>query len=182
MTYPVFASGDVLNASDMNAVGLWLVKSQTIGTAVATVTVTDAFSATYDAYKIVVTDGVSSTDGRLRIALGATTTGYYWGLVGGRYDNGGSVSVGGANAAIWDYVGIGSTTGLSAAIEIINPYLAKRTTFTSLFTDSGTGGGNIAGPSSGMLNNSTSYTSFILSPASGTLTGGTITVYGYRRG
>ena len=55
MTYPVFATGDVLNASDMNAVGLWLVKTQTIGSGVGSVAVTGAFSADYDNYKIIVT-------------------------------------------------------------------------------------------------------------------------------
>ncbi len=48
MTYPSFSAGDILTAADMNAVGLWLVKTQTVGTAVASVTVTDAFSSTYD--------------------------------------------------------------------------------------------------------------------------------------
>jgi hypothetical protein len=180
MSYPVFVSGEVLNASDMNAVGLWLVKQQTIGSAVANVTVSDCFNADYDAYKIVVTGGVG-TDGRLKLQMGSTTTGYYWGLVGGRYDGGGSVSVGGANAANWEYVGIGSSTGLSAMIELNSPFLAKRTTFTSVFTDPGTGGGNVAGPSSGMITNTLTYTSFVLIPASGTFTGGTISVYGYKK-
>jgi hypothetical protein len=165
----------------MNKIGLWLVKSETIGSAVSSVTVSDAFSTDYDAYKIVVTDGVSSANTRLGITLGATATGYYWGLTTSRYDNLGNASIGGGNAALWDYVGMASTTGLSATIEILNPFLAKRTTYTSLWTDSQTGGGNSAGPSSGMLNNTTSYTSFVLAPSTGTLTGGSINVYGYRK-
>jgi hypothetical protein len=32
----------------------------------------------------------------------------------------------------------------------------------------------------GFLNNTTSYTAFTFTPSSGTLTGGTIRVYGYR--
>jgi len=48
MTYPSFTSGDILTAADMNAVGLWLVKTQTVGTAVSSVQVTGAFSSTYD--------------------------------------------------------------------------------------------------------------------------------------
>ncbi len=77
MSYPVFATGDVLNASDMNAVGLWLVKSQTIGTGVSSVTVTGAFSANYDRYKITVSGGVASTPLDIRLTLGSTATGYY---------------------------------------------------------------------------------------------------------
>ena len=61
MTYPVFASGDVLNASDMNAVGMWLVKTQTIGTAVSSVQVTNAFSTNYRNYLILLDGGVGST-------------------------------------------------------------------------------------------------------------------------
>ena len=61
MSYPVFASGDVLNASDMNGVGLWLVKTQVIGTAVSSVTVTSAFTTDYDQYMITVTGGTFNT-------------------------------------------------------------------------------------------------------------------------
>jgi len=46
MTFPVFASGDVLNASDMNGVGLWLVKTQAVGSGVASVTVTGHLAPT----------------------------------------------------------------------------------------------------------------------------------------
>jgi hypothetical protein len=39
---------------------LTLIKTQTIGTAVSSVTVTGAFSTTYDNYKIIVSGGVAS--------------------------------------------------------------------------------------------------------------------------
>jgi hypothetical protein len=35
------------------------------------------------------------------------------------------------------------------------------------------------GTVSGMLNNTTSYTAFTITPSSGTMTGGTVRVYGY---
>jgi hypothetical protein len=38
-----------------------------------------------------------------------------------------------------------------------------------------------AGAGGGILNNSTSYTAFTITPASGTYTGGTIYVYGYKK-
>jgi hypothetical protein len=51
MTYP-WASGEVLTAADLNAyAGLILVKTQTIGTAVSSVTVTGAFSSTFQNYR-----------------------------------------------------------------------------------------------------------------------------------
>jgi len=54
MSFPSFASGEVLTAADMNAVGLWLVKTQTVGTGVPSVVVTDAFSANYDNYLVTI--------------------------------------------------------------------------------------------------------------------------------
>jgi hypothetical protein len=39
-TPPDFSSGAVLTAAQMNSVGLWLVKTQTVGTTVSSVAVT----------------------------------------------------------------------------------------------------------------------------------------------
>ena len=75
MGYPDFAPGDVLTAADMDAVGLWLVKTQTVGTGVSSVTVTGAFSSTYDNYFVTYTGGTGSTQTPLRIQMGSTTTG-----------------------------------------------------------------------------------------------------------
>jgi hypothetical protein len=52
MTFPVFASGDVLNASDMNAVGKWLVASGSVGTSTTRI-IDNVFSSTYENYHIV---------------------------------------------------------------------------------------------------------------------------------
>ena len=51
------------------ASGLTLVKAQTIGTTVSSVTVTDAFSATFDNYKIIISDGVGSTNSGIKGSL-----------------------------------------------------------------------------------------------------------------
>lgn len=51
MTYPVFATGDVLNASDMNAVGLWQAGSGSFSAA-ASFDVT-GFSADYSYYRLI---------------------------------------------------------------------------------------------------------------------------------
>jgi hypothetical protein len=76
----VLAEGQFAYLEDTNAVqyydgaafqavgassGLTLVKSQVIGTTVSTVTVTNAFSATYNTYKIVINGGVGSTSENL---------------------------------------------------------------------------------------------------------------------
>jgi hypothetical protein len=177
MTYPVFASGDVLNASDMNGVGLWLVKSQAVGTGVSSVTVTGAFSADYDNYRIIISGGVASATTVLQTQLGATATGYYYGGDARTYA-GVTLNVQGANVTNW-YAGEGGVNTLEMDIIIKNPFTAKNTTYTGQFGNARTDGYWLA--MGGYLANTTSYTAFTITPSGGaTLTGGTIRVYGYR--
>jgi hypothetical protein len=181
MPVPDFSPGEVLTAAAMDSIGLWLVKTQTVGATVSSVTVTDAFSADYDYYKITYTDGVGSTQTTIRTALGSTATGYYWAGVIGRYDNVGSIGFGSSNAANWDATGFTDTNGNLYEIELSMPFLTRKTGIQAWHWDTRTGGGTGYGFVGGHLNNTTSYTSFTLSPASGTITGGTIRVYGFRR-
>ena len=155
--------------------GLSLISTTTIGTTVASVTVSSAFSATYDAYKIVVSGGSASASGVLRLTLGATATGYYAGIFDVSYAAGSGLT-GQANTAFWLF-GVGETNGLSAIGDISLPFASDQTSFTSsstaLLTTQYTRIAN------GYLNDTTSYTAFTLTPSPGTLTGGTIRVYGY---
>lgn len=175
-TPPTFSSGAVLTAAQMNSVGMWLIKTQTIGNAVASVTVTDAFSADYDNYLITVSGGSNNISGSaLFMRLGATVTGYYWSLSYTTY-NTTPAATGGSNVANWEYIGSAQTTGLNAVTELNSPFLSKGTSIRSSIANSIFYAGNQAG----YLNNSTSYTSFILGTSVGTMTGGTIRVYGLR--
>lgn len=177
MSFPNFTANDVLTADDMNAVGLWLIKTQTIGAGVPNVTVTDAFSADYDAYKITVTGGVASAGGGLELQLGSTTTGYYLAVMGVTYSTVAATVGADNNAARWTSVGSINTSSLSMNIELTNPFLTENTfIFGQGLTGSATGR-----MICGVLSNTTSYTGFTLF-ASGvlTMTGGTIRVYGYR--
>jgi hypothetical protein len=180
MPVPDFSPGEVLTAAAMDSIGLWLVKSQTVGTAVTSVTVNDAFSATYDYYKITYTNGVGSTQQTIRTTLGSTATGYYWGGVIGRYDNLGAIGFGSSNAANWEATGFTDTNGNLYEIELSMPFLTRKTGIQAWHWDTRTGGGTGYGFVGGHLNNTTSYTSFTLTAAAGTMTGGTIRVYGYR--
>ena len=76
-TPPDFSSGAVLTAAQMNSVGLWLVKTQVVGNAVASVAVTSAFSSDYDSYRIIYSGGSQSIAGEMRMTLGATAANYY---------------------------------------------------------------------------------------------------------
>jgi hypothetical protein len=157
--------------------GLVLIKTQTIGTTVASVEVTGAFSSTYDTYKITVTGGVGSTSAGFRLQLGATTTGYYSVSHQIYYSNATTEYASQSNAAFFQSFGDVKTTTLSASAEIGAPNLAKLTTFNAPIMSVGTTG--VGGFSGGFLNDSTQYTAFTISPSAGTLTGGIIRVYGY---
>jgi len=81
MGFPVFASGDVLNASDMNAVGLWRVATGSFSAASSFDVI--GFSSDYRYYKLVYSaqrvDTVGNTIFYAQLFDGATarTTGYY---------------------------------------------------------------------------------------------------------
>jgi hypothetical protein len=179
MSFPVFASGDVLNASDMNAVSGWLVKTQTVGTGVSSVSVTGAFSADYDNYRIIYDGGTSTINGSLSLQLAGAATGYYFAVVYNQYTVATALGIGQANVSSYVEAGRMSTQRNSMNIEVFNPFLAAQTGFRSASTDYFTSGFVVTG--GGMLNNTTSYTGFtVLTTGGATLTGGTIRVYGYR--
>jgi hypothetical protein len=177
MTFPVFASGDVLNASDMNGVGLWLVKSQAVGSGVSSVVVTGAFSADYDNYRIIYAGGVSSASvTNISLKLGASATGYYSSTFFAGVGSATVANAGVNNGAVWTYGGLATTTSTSMDFDLMNPFLAKTTVFANgTYTDTAT-----FGTTNGVHSVATSYTEFTIAPGSGTLTGGTIRVYGYR--
>jgi len=159
--------------------GLTLITAQTIGSAVSSVTVSSAFSATYDNYKIIISGGVGSTNGVILMTLGSTSAGYYWGLQGADFSGTGSAQGNGAaNTSSWRAGGFATTT-FSMSTEIMSPNLAKVTAFTSSYMQGLTSTSGVMGILGGYLNDSTQYTAFTLTPNTGTLTGGTIRVYGY---
>lgn len=193
MSFPVFATGDILAASDMNAVGLWKITGATatftggtagsvsngtvtIGTTNTAVTVNNAFSADYDNYLIFIAGGVSSATNVLRMTLGAAATGYYYGGKGRTYAAA-DINTEGSNVAFW-YAGEGSVNSLSAVIDVRSPFLAKNTLFSTHIDAARTDGYHLN--VGGYLANTTSYTAFTITCSAGSITGGTIRVYGYR--
>jgi hypothetical protein len=177
MPVPDFSPGEVLTAAAMDSIGLWLVKTQTVGTTVPSVTVTGAFSANFDNYLVTYTGGVASTSNQLRIRMGATNSGYYSQTIYALYNSGtGPISnVPDNNAAQWSFVGRASTNFTYMQMNLLTPFLTTRT-FMNTF---GISSGDMAA-TAGFLDNATSYTAFDIICSTGTLTGGTIRVYGYR--
>jgi hypothetical protein len=160
------------------ASGLTLIKTQTIGSAVSSVTVTDAFSSTYDSYLIVINGGVASTLANLGLQLGSTTTGYYAAGVVYNYSNAGATAASNDNTASWTRAGSGNSNSISFYNALQDPFLSKNTKVQTSFAT--TQADSQAGFFNGYLGNTTSYTAFTITPSTGTLTGGTIRVYGYQ--
>ena len=158
----------------VGASGLVLVKSETVGSAVASVTVSNAFNATYNAYKIIATDVAASGNGILQFAFTGLTTGYYGSLIYASFAAGSVGGLGFNNVSSWTYSGGMDSAKLYCSIECIDPFLAKPTSFVAQFTDN-----NNSGSMVGKQTSNTSATGFTITPSTGTITGGTIKVYGY---
>ena len=186
MPLTTYTSGEVLTAASLNANlsfaasspagGMTLISATTIGSAVSSVTVSSAFSSTYDAYKVIISGGVgSSGNAQLFLTLGATATDYEWAylLVNSAARVGDSSTTG-------TYIPVGeiNTNILQGSMEIVNPNLAKYT-YVNSSMGYNTTNSNSRAALTGLLKNTTAYTAFTLTASSGTLTGGTIRVYGY---
>jgi len=178
MGFP-YSSGDVLTAADLNASsGLVFIKSVTVGSAVSSVTVTNAFNSTFENYRIVYTGiDCSAGDTFLRLQLGASSTTYYGCFVAANYTTGGQ-TVYTRNNATHAYIGVTSQNNDTMSMFDVNqPFSAGRTHMQ------GVGFGYTTSYFFAMEHaTSTSYSDFTLSPNSGTLTSGTIRVYGYNNG
>jgi hypothetical protein len=153
--------------------GLRLVKKQTIGSAVSSVTVTNAFSATYDNYKIIISGGVGSSNTNVNLKIGAATSGYKYNLWYAPY-GGSHTGATTASASNLPYMGYATTSGINMNADIIAPFLSKITVTTGYYISV-----NEAGVFQGILNNTTSYTDFTIDVGGFNMTGGTIYVYGY---
>jgi len=169
-TPPSFTSGEVLTAAQMNAVGMWLIKTQAVAAGGTSFTVTSVFSSDYRNYRVVF-DNIGGTAGnsaffQINGSTGSTYTS------NGRYMSSGA----NADAQIVDtgfWLGI-MGTAFSGSIDLYRPNLVAATTATCL-TSSSTFTNIVAGYDS----NAAASTGFTLRLAAGTLTAGSVSVYGY---
>jgi hypothetical protein len=184
----VGANATVLTADSSTATGLkWaaaggggavaVIKAQTIGSAVSSVTLTNAFSTTYDNYRVIVSGTTSSAASgcAFRITLGSANTLYYYAGVFTSYNS--TVSgLGGANVGFW-LAGSLDIVSTNLAMDIYQPFLTSRTYMTANNTFNNGRGGGVWGAQ----DSATSFTDLTLTAESGTLTGGTVYVYGYAK-
>jgi hypothetical protein len=184
MAIKTFTTGEVLTAADTNTYlansGLVFVKSQTVGSGVASVTVSDAFSATYDNYQIIWSGGTQSIRTAITFKLGASVTGYNGVLIYATPATPTILAATDSNAAFFTYGGGGDTSASNCNIQLLNPFIAQFTTFSASVVY-GTSSG-VCGTYQGRHGVATSYSGFTIAPFTGTMTGGTVTVYGYRKG
>ena len=186
MAIKTFTTGEVLTAADTNTYlansGLVFVKQQTVGSGVSSVIVDSAFNSTYDNYLIYVNAVQCSVANdsflvQLRTGTSTSITNYYFALIYSTYT--GSTNVASQNnGASWNNVGrgLGVNDAVSFCFNVNGPFLSAKTSMSGTAT-----GSDLTGANSGYHSPTTSYDQFVVSLNSGAMTGGTITVYGYRK-
>lgn len=159
--------------------GLRFIKKQAVGTAVSSVSVTGAFSSTFEDYKILYIGGASSdTSPFLYMTLNGISgntyfsSGYYQSLISA------PITPFNFPTTTQNYVAAMANIRSRIDIDVSNPFTATPTSFNSRWTNYDSIS-STTGISGGVNVSSTSATAFTLAPASGTITGGTIYVYGY---
>ncbi len=179
MAIKTFTAGEVLTAADTNTYltnsGLVYIKEQAVPASGSSFTVTSAFSATYDNYRIVFTNIGGTTDMSAYITIGGSTGSTY--ASGGRYipysaTASGEVKTNANAQGVW--IGINGA-GFSGEIDVFSPFTATSTNFVGL-TSCFNCGNYVAGHDT----NAASSTAFTIT-ISGTLTAGICTVFGYRK-
>ena len=163
----------------LGSAGLTLIKAQTVGTGVSSVSVTDAFSSTYDNYRITWTNGtVGTNNSDLRLSLNGITTSYENSWL--KLDTRSATVVNGwtgSGSSYWLVTqGMGTNSPL-LSVDIYQPYLSNYKYFNGWSFGSYN---NWPEWISGIVYSSASATGFTVTGAGTTLTGGTIRVYGYK--
>ena len=187
MAIKTFASGEILTASDTNTylanAGLVYITSTTVGSAVSSVTVSNCFSSTYDNYMISIAGIVGASAANALTAQftasgTASTTGYYGNTF--YISTGAAGSLTNAtfsNGAFLEVMSLGNSTGgTSGVFQIQSPNRAAFTTVQFTNTDA-----SYWRTGSFVHQVATAYDGIKISTYGITMTGGTITVYGYRK-
>lgn len=185
MAFPTFTAGDILNASDMNAVGLWKIASATL-TGQNSVSFNNCFSSTYTNYLIVV-NGNSCSAGAISIYMrmragGTDRTGaqYYEGEVGRYSDGSGAETNAAATNLGWNVGYFGTTSiGWGGSFDVYTPNLNQRTYYAGRYSYlvPGKYGTRHSG---GAYDAATIDDGFTLYAATAATWTGSVVVYGYR--
>ena len=174
------ALGDAIDATVFGLPGSGLVKinETTVGTTVTSVTISSVFSATYNNYKILISNvDASVTDSFISIKFNNSASTTYafsmtlLSLPSTTTTSGSSSSANGISCGL-----TGQNNNTAAQIEVLNPFNTQWTTTTQMFA-----GTNQLGFACGIDKNAASQTGFSINViGAGNLTGGTISTYGYK--
>lgn len=152
----------------------------TVGTSNTSVTLNGVFSSLYDNYRVIYSGAGNGTANHyLRLTIGAITAGYYGSMFGGAWGFNTTHALGVNNQASWLYAGFGSTGYVMLDADIYNPNISGRNKFISTrwtFNETNSAYSMF----NGELVNTTQLTSLTITPSTGTISGGSIRVYGYR--
>jgi hypothetical protein len=149
----------------------------TIGSTVSSVTVNGAFSNLYTNYRIAVSGITPSASNSFRLMIGSSRTDAHYGVMNYNLSTGtGLDSIKTNNAAsIYCVLTQGSVNNAMFTCDILSPSLSSRTIMI------GQGFGRLYYCDFGGTDDSVAaYTSFTLLTDGGTMTGGSISVYGYQ--
>lgn len=180
MSYP-FTGGNILNASELNEIGLFHVKTETISGTPSSVTITSAFSSTFDNYRIIGhaldTTG-SGNDIEMELGNGGShTTGYYGNITRFQYNVSGSSSSNFSNVSPMPIAYDNATAGATHLdVTLYRPNVSAPTSWSQK-------GGSIRGIDvNGYYSQGQSFTSVTFECTVGTWTGGEFRVYGIVNG
>lgn len=181
MAIKTFTSGEVLTAADTNTYlnngGLVYISKTTLGT--GTTDILGCFTSTYDFYRVFFTNLTQTTAGQPGFRfLDNTTpsqTGYYWGGAYRLYAGGGGDETG-ANQTYFPIASTSTTVPSSCVIDIMNPAIAVRTTYTALKSNHDAGVFL-----NGYHNVATAYSGLRIFVAAGGNLTGDCTIMGYRK-
>jgi len=174
---PSSVVGGTLNASG----------TVTIGSAVSTVSLNGCFTSAYDSYRIIYAPLSSSATGsnlNIRFRTGGTdntTSSYGWTGNATNFAGAASQVFGATQSSM--FIGYGSYPSQSYgnyAIDVFDPFLAQFTFLESQGIGVASGGNTFRTNLGGLFSNATSFDGISFIPNAGTLTGGTIRVYGYK--
>ena len=155
---------------------LTLISATTIGTAVASVTVSSAFSATYDNYRIVMGGMTASQIGTdLALTFNNSAGSFYYFAGYFQQFSGGQTIRSGNGVSSIEFALTGDLSSMAMTGDVLSPFLATRTALISHYANN-----TYTGEIKGYNITASSQTGFTLAPGTGTLTGGTIRVYGYQ--
>lgn len=184
-TPPDFTNGTALNASSLNALGLW--KITAVNLTGSSLRIDNCFTTDYDNYRLEISGIGSNPDGALLIQFAAggsvPTQGWQW-AYRGLYANGSSadVSLGSSGyAETGAYTGVANSPIGSVSMDIFNPRKTERT-FILSNAISYAGVNFFIRNGGGACDTTAAYDGFRLYFNSGaTFTHGIVTVYGYRK-